>query len=251
MDYESFYKRIDFAVLTEGPKVEWTEALVVQCQRVLRAALAAGTAAPERCGVRPWVFLEYLVKRQGYLLHGSQQKEIAIFEPRIAANAFKEGKSPRVYASSSGILAMWYAIVDRGVLRKHCNGWENYGMIYAPYDLRNDTWVERFHFSVAMEVYEHFPFSAGVVYVLPREPFQAEYLQLQWYAEQAVRPLLRVPVTPEDWPMLKTVSPGNFPNTIRWLVQTQNPVPAVGNPDLCPVLPEPQWKRRLTERWRL
>ncbi len=244
MDYETIYKRFDFDAMNHGPAIEWTNELFGKCKAAKDDALADGVAKCDSHDIEPWVFLEYLVKKQEYLLHGSQQKDIAVFEPRVAGNHFVDGQSPKVYASSSGILSMWYAIVDRQALRTYC-GQEFYGMMYAPYDPRTEQWVERFFFNIGEEAYPHFPFSSGVVYVLPRDGFSPEYLNLQWYSEQPAKPLFCVPVSPEQWPMLKYVRAMNSLAAIKWMADPDNKIPAAGNTTVYPPIPEPAWKNQL------
>lgn len=209
MDYEAFYRRIDYSVLTPAPVITWTPELLATCADRWKA-LQHGKNDP-LC--RDWIFLEYLVTHGGFLLHGSSNATIRRFEPRAAGNAFHDGRNPRVYASSSGLLATWYAIVDREKLKTLC-GAAQFGMIYAPVDPTTGQKRERFFFALGHTAYADRPYQCGTVYVLPRQTFRPEFLELQWYAEESVEPLASLPVSPTDWPFLSHVHAMNFARSI-------------------------------------
>lgn len=205
MDYESFYQTIDYDRLDLAPVVEWTAELRSECAQRW-TSLRAGRDMPTCAN---WMFLQYLVEHEGLLLHGSQNPEITTFEPRVAGNKFKDGQKPLVYASSSCMLSYWYAIVDREKLKQIC-GAAKFGMIYAPVHPQTKRKGARHFFQVSHEAFPHRPFRDGTIYVLPRESFSPEYLELQWYSEMAVEPLASITVSPADWPMLSTVRALNW-----------------------------------------
>lgn len=191
------------------PAITWTDALLKACAEKWHS-LQEGNQGPD---CPKWIFLQYLVDHEGLLLHGSQNHGITAFEPRVAGNQFKDGQLPRVYASSSSLLSCWYAIVDRDKLKEIC-GAVQFGMTYAPVHPLTKVKGARHFFAVGHLAYSHKPFHSGVVYILPRESFTPEYLELQWYAEKAVRPLASMRIDPIDWPMMHTVRAMDFAKAI-------------------------------------
>lgn len=90
------------------------------------AAFAAAWAArdlhqlPE--GLPRWLFLQWLTE-QGYLLHGSQQPEIARFEPRTPVDRSPDDFSKRtgVFAASDGLWVMMSALRHRMRVQRMLN----------------------------------------------------------------------------------------------------------------------------------
>jgi len=235
VDYESFYQRIDYDRLDPAPEVAWTSELRQTCAERW-ARLRKGKTGP-RCP--DWVFLQYLVEHEGLLLHGSQDPGIVAFEPRVAGNAFEDGRTSRVYASSSCQLAYWYAIVDREKLKQVC-GAVKFGMIYAPVHPQTMVKGPRHFFHLSHVAFPHRPFRPGVVYILPRQPFSPEYLELQWYAEKSVAPLASVTVSPADWPMLPCV------HALNWDLLPKDPrckIPPFDTPEAFPAIGVMTWSR--------
>lgn len=235
MDYESFYQRIDYERLDVAPKVEWIQPLLASCaERWSR--LKKGEQGPP---CPDWIFLQYLIEYENVLLHGSQNAGITSFEPRQAGNAFKDGQTPRIYAASSAQLSYWYAIVDRERLKQIC-GTAKFGMIYAPVHPQTKVREARHFFHVSHEAFPYRPFRPGTVYILPRDSFSPEYLELQWYAEKPVTPLASVPVSPADWPMLACV------RALNWDVPLPDPrakIPPFDLPGAFPDLGVMTWPR--------
>ncbi len=148
-------------------------------------------------------FLRYLTGEKGLLLHGSNQPEIARFEPRRQTDFFGR-VTEAVFAASDGIWPIFFAIVDqqayRGALRNGC--------FQVP---RPDGTTRRvYHFSLNREALARGPWTNGMVYVLPRGPFRrvdeasGDFLQ-EWLCPHPVAPLARIPVGPEDFPFLEQV----------------------------------------------
>jgi hypothetical protein len=70
-----------------------------------------------------WKFLSYLTKQYSYVLHGSGNNNIKIFEPRQPIDLTTFGNQKAVYAAADGIWPIFYAMLNR---TKHptplCNG---------------------------------------------------------------------------------------------------------------------------------
>ena len=97
-----------------------------------RAAFAQFSAAIVRPGdgrmveytlaAPKWQFLNWLCDTHEVLLHGSGDPGIAEFEPRKADDLNEFGDRRAVYAAADGIWPLFFAIVDRRVVRTVING---------------------------------------------------------------------------------------------------------------------------------
>jgi hypothetical protein len=70
-------------------------------------------ATTYQCPYPKYEFLNYLVEELGYLLHGSREVDITMFEPRLASDLYSFSAQRAVYAASDGIWPMVFAILDR------------------------------------------------------------------------------------------------------------------------------------------
>ncbi len=183
--------------------------------------------------VPKWVFLEYLVKQRTMLLHGSANPDIAIFEPRAAQDNLVGGDTPRVYAASSGVLAGFYAVVDRNRL-------EELPVIPA----LNNVYVarvddqgrldERFQFALDYRALPHNPWRTGTVYVLDAAPFTPDHSNEQWFSEQPVIPRTKVRLAPAEWPLLDRVRGVDFLALLERSAQSLKGMPWWGDPAIYP-----------------
>lgn len=195
----------------ERPGVAPDEGTRAAFDALLEAALAAGgcplidynLAAPK------WQFLCHVADRRGLALHGSGQAEIAEFEPRQSNDVNDFGNRKAVYAAADGLWAMYFAIVDRdGYGLTLMNGCvrikDAAGSLSGPY----------YFFSVSQSARPHQPWRSGTVYLLPRTTFAAqppipfqgvEGHIAQLASVEPVRPLARLAVTPEDFPLLQQI----------------------------------------------
>jgi len=73
-----------------------------------------------------WQFLCHLADARGFVLHGSGDSGIDVFEPRQAVDLSAFGNQKAVYAAGDGIWAMFFAIVDRDrvpSVTMHAHAW--------------------------------------------------------------------------------------------------------------------------------
>lgn len=184
------------------PDDEWTHHACAQ----LIADCGSGPAPvriPDAAFTMPkWMFVEHAVRRHGFLVHGSANPDIAVFEPRVAHDNLVGGDQPRVYAASSGVLAGFYAVIDRPRL-------DELPVVPALINLyvppRDDGVVDSFLFALDWRALPWAPWRRGTVYLLPRESFTADHHDEQWYSPTPVVPRLAVAVGPENWPLLDQV----------------------------------------------
>ncbi|WP_424952560.1 hypothetical protein [Deinococcus sp.] len=183
--------------------------LSLQTEDAFRSALAARSPEALPRAVPRWLFLDWL-SRQGWLLHGSDRGDVTLFEPRVAHDLSPDEFSKRasVFAASDGLWAMMYALRDRRAVTRMLNmavqvheggRWSatRYFLSFAPRDAQVASGGSLL--------------TNGFVYVLPRGGFEqmppytwpglGEVREPHWSSPQAVRPILRVAVSPDDFPL--------------------------------------------------
>jgi hypothetical protein len=172
--------------------------------------LAGGTgrAVDYRLAAPRWQFLCWLADTQDVLLHGSGSADIEEFEPRQADDGGEFGARLAVYAASDGLWPMYFAIVDRTVVGSLVNAslhvLDDEGQRAGSY----------YYFSVDRDALAAGAWRPCSVYVLARASFEAQpeedwvglrLASTQWASPVPVRPLARVDVRPEDFPLLDEV----------------------------------------------
>jgi len=139
----------------------------------------------------PLRMLRYLATGERYLFHGSNNREIARFEPR--KQTLYNGKPVHaVFASAEPLWSVFYAVFDR---RKLEGSFRNGCLAYG---------TQRYHYySLNQATMRAEPWTSGALYVLPRERFRrASSSKLrfdEWICEEPVEPLLRVEVQPQHF----------------------------------------------------
>lgn len=155
-----------------------------------------------------WQFLCHIADTKSVLLHGSGNSGITHFEPRKASDVSAFGDRAAVYAASDGIWPIYYAILDRDrhpmtLINScvHIEGAQGIAEI-------------RYFFSISEAALAARAFRRGTVYVLPREGFEqqegGDWLGMQvvvpqWASLVPVRPLFRLEVGPEDFPLMSAL----------------------------------------------
>lgn len=161
--------------------------------------------------VHKWEFLCWLTDHKGFLLHGSADASIQLFEPRKpydrSTDAFS--KQTAVFAAGDGIWPIFYAILDRS----------RPGLRFLNAALKFELDSGRqsrtyYFFSVTHQHLDSNPWREGIIYVLPRQGFtqQPPYdlngrtvHEPHWACPKPVLPLARLRVGPEDFPFLYQV----------------------------------------------
>jgi hypothetical protein len=143
-----------------------------------------------------WWFLHHLVTR-GYLLHGSNQRDIVEFETRPSFDAHNVRKVEAVFASDDAIWPIYFAVVNRPVAQSYINWCDHPG---------NGT--SRYLFSIGSDPREACSWTTGTVYVLPSETFQPTPGSRELTSLVPVRPRARLTVEPDDFPF-KAVTRGH------------------------------------------
>jgi hypothetical protein len=198
------------AVQRPGPPPD--EATLFEFDRLLSQARLAGPDAPldYTLAAPKWQFLCHVADKGGYVLHGSGNGSIDEFEPRQPIDITDFGNRLAVYAASDALWAMYFAIVDRDryvkTLYNAC-----YRLGPAPDGPYGDPY---YFFSINDDAHDHVPWRSGTVYLLPAEGFEQEPpMQVDDYwvrtdqvaSPNPVRPIAKVVVEPDDFPLLANV----------------------------------------------
>jgi hypothetical protein len=149
-------------------------------------------------------FLRWLAENRAVLFHGSGREDLAVLEPiRLSRDTTEFGDQQAVFATSDPVWAIYFAILRRD----------------APFGTRNGSlgiaggsiYPRWYHFSVTRPLDQTTRFGPGSLYVVPRAQFTSEpplhgvYETAQWVSPLPVRTLVRVDVTPDDFPFLNAV----------------------------------------------
>ena len=174
---------LDLAGATEGP--------LLVCDATRAAAFdellaRGGTIAAADCPYPLHELLAYLASERGLLLHGSNDGSLERLEPRPAQDFRTELQA--VVACDDGIWPLFYAVVARERVDGVFSACLHVG--------RRRLYL----FAIGGDPAAAGSWTRGTVYVLPREGFRREWGR-EWVRGEAVRPVLRVSVTPEDFPL--------------------------------------------------
>jgi hypothetical protein len=194
------------------PKFDF-EPFAAELELCLNEALKTGLAPA--LPVPTWAFLIWLNRSQKYLMHGTGDPSITVFEPRQSNDVGWFGNRNAVYAASDGIWSMFYAILNRPAVPMSIHN--------AAVRLETNPVQDIYFFSVSDTAITQGAFHQGWVYILPRAGFEQEPSQVRegvkvqahhWASLQAVKPLFRVAVDAADFPFLKEIRAHN--DEILW-----------------------------------
>ncbi len=195
---------IDVAGATEGPAFTIDRARRETFDDLVATArVGDGTLRATACPYPLHELLTYLVAERGLLLHGSNDATLEVLEPRPARDFNTE--LPAVVACDDGIWPIFYAVVARDRIE---------AVFTACTHLGRPPRLRRFYmFAIGGDPASPASWTRGVVYALPRAGFRREWGR-EWVNARPVRPLLRVLVGPEDFPLRDSViglsAPGEF-----------------------------------------
>ena len=152
-----------------------------------------------------WQFLCHAADRGGFVLHGTGNPDITIFEPRQSNDVGEFGNRSAVYAASDGLWPMYFAILDRDRY--------DIGLVNACIRVAGLA-GSYYYFSITASVLEQQPWRTGIVYLLPGETFEIqpsimdggrEVKIAQVASLVPVRPAAKLLVQPEDFPFLQAI----------------------------------------------
>lgn len=157
-----------------------------------------------------WQFLTYLCETKNLVLHGSQNLEIELVEPRQAHDKRAYSNQVAIYATTDGIWVMYFAILDR---KKHPDLTLFNSCLQAR--ISPDQLSEPLYFfSITQSVLIQKPWCTGAIYMLPRHSFTQESSQQaqrteiifpHWISSQSAQPIAKLLVEPDDFPFLDQI----------------------------------------------
>ena len=126
-------------------------------------------------------FLQYIALTGDYLFHGSNSKNIKIFEPR-KQTLFNGELTTAVFATSDPIWPIFYAVLNR---KRVIGNFRNGCLVY------ND---RRYHFySLSESTMMADPWVEGAIYILPRDkfyrPVKGRVHPDEWICHDQVEPI--------------------------------------------------------------
>lgn len=179
-----------------------------------------------------WQFLSHICETRELVLHGSQNLDIEVVEPRQANDIKAFSNQSAIYATTDGIWVLYFAILDR---RKYPEMTLFNSCLQArisPQELSDPLYF----FSITQSVLIQKPWCTGAVYILPRESFTQESVQQaqgteiifpHWVGSRSARPIAKLIVGPNDFPFLEQIHGHNNekllalasadPNGFPWL----------------------------------
>ncbi len=157
-----------------------------------------------------WQFLSYLCEQKELVLHGSQQQELRVVEPRRARDVRDFSSQQAIYATTDGIWVMYFAIADR----RRFPQMSLFNSCLRVRSAENQLGGPLYFFSITHEALLEAPWCEGTVYILPRQSFDQESPQQKngseiifphWISRTPVQPCARLNVAPSDFPFLAQV----------------------------------------------
>jgi hypothetical protein len=157
-----------------------------------------------------WQYLSWLCATKELVLHGSQDPEIDVVEPRQAKDVRAFSNQSAIYATTDGIWVIYFAIIDR----KNFKGLSLFNSC-VQVRIAEDQWSDPLYFfSISQFARIQNPWCEGMVYILPRQTFKQEaHQQFQgmeivfphWISPVAARTVARLSVGPQDSPFLDQI----------------------------------------------
>lgn len=187
---------LDVAGATEGPPYVMDSARRAAFEDLIAAARAGeGVIDAAACPYPAHELLTHLVVEHGLVLHGSNDTALATLEPRPASDYRTEVLA--VVASDDGIWPIFYAVVARRQVD---------GVFTACTHLGRPPRLRRFYMFAIFGADPAAPttWTCGAVYALPRRGFRREWGN-EWVSAETARPVLRVLVGPDDFPLRDVV----------------------------------------------
>lgn len=157
-----------------------------------------------------WQFLSYLCQSRDLVLHGSQNPDIEMVEPRQADDVRAFSAQDAIYATTDGIWVIYFAIVDR-------RRFAHLSLFNSCLDIRvspEQTVGPLYFFSITHAALLQDPWCEGTIYILPRESFErepaqhmlgAEIVFPHWISLMPAMPAAKIRVGPQDFPFLAQV----------------------------------------------
>jgi hypothetical protein len=190
-------ERLHIRLSTEGPTHAPPDAQLLEMDAlVARARVDGGVIDGSSLAYPAHELLTHLVLRYGLLLHGTNNRELEVIEPRRAHDFGTHVEA--VVAADDGIWPLFYAVVARDRVE---------GVFTACLHVGRPPRQRRFYmFRVfGADPHKGTTWTHGAVYAVQRAGFWREWGN-EWLRSTGVTPVLRVLVRPSDFPLRHVVS---------------------------------------------
>ena len=153
-------------------------------------------------------FLYYICDWRGFVVHGSPLHDLEMLEPiRKSGDDNEFGNRQQIFCSPDAAWAMWFAILDKSKYSFTSNGCVRVGV--------GNKRVKYYHFELPKTTEADKPFTDGMIYICRAEDFpdKRAFPMLdrfngeveEWGSTKPVKPLAKIPVSPNDFPYLDKV----------------------------------------------
>jgi hypothetical protein len=153
-------------------------------------------------------FLSYLCDWRGYVAHGSVTQDLSVLQPiRYSHDSSEFGNRQQIFCSPDGIWAIWFAILDKSKCHLTENGCVRLGS--------GQKRTKFYHFDLPTTCQIDPPFTDGMIYIARTSDFPYRHHNpiLDWFDAEIeewgsvdpITPLIRLHVTPQDFPYLDKV----------------------------------------------
>jgi len=192
-------ERLGIRLATEGPTYAPTDVRREEMDAlVAHARTDGGVIDASSIPYAAHELLTHLVLHHGLLLHGTNNTELTLIEPRPAHDFGTHVEA--VVAADDGIWPLFYAVVARDRLE---------GVFTACMHLGRPPRQRRFYMFrvLGADPRDETTWTHGAVYAVSREGFRREWGN-EWLTGREVAPVLRVLVQPSDFPLRHVVASG-------------------------------------------
>jgi len=192
-------ERLGIRLATEGPTYAPTDVQREEMDAlVAHARTDGGVIDASSIPYAAHELLTHLVLHHGLLLHGTNNTELTLIEPRPAHDFGTHVEA--VVAADDGIWPLFYAVVARDRLE---------GVFTACMHLGRPPRQRRFYMLrvLGADPRDETTWTHGAVYAVSREGFRREWGN-EWLTGREVAPVLRVLVQPSDFPLRHVVASG-------------------------------------------
>jgi hypothetical protein len=192
-------ERLGIRLATEGPTYAPTDVQREEMDAlVAHARTDGGVIDASSIPYAAHELLTHLVLHHGLLLHGTNNTELTLIEPRPAHDFGTHVEA--VVAADDGIWPLFYAVVARDRLE---------GVFTACMHLGRPPRQRRFYMFrvLGADPRDETTWTHGAVCAVSREGFRREWGN-EWLTGREVAPVLRVLVQPSDFPLRHVVASG-------------------------------------------
>ncbi|WP_256762166.1 hypothetical protein [Cohnella sp. WQ 127256] len=158
-------------------------------------------------------FIDYLIQEKSFVAHGSNNKDIELFETR-KQTLYNGEFVNAIFATKDGIWSIFYATLDRS---KVVNNFRNACLK----TLKNKKY---YFFSLTKKTLDKDPWTSGMIYLLSSELFeQTNKTRVhfdEWISKQEIKPVLRLDVSKDDFEYINKISTHKSKESIitTWLL---------------------------------